>query len=150
QLRQECGLPEDNFLAEQAGGPSLRQLSNLGRKVREGNAWVEVAVTTSNVWDALDRTGMAAQNFAQARKHQLEKRGLGLPRRIGHPEQGQFRPGPGVGDRHASPVHYHLHPEGGGFVLRVAAFPSARLPNLQASGALLEELLRYFAAINNL
>jgi CRISPR-associated protein Cmr6 len=151
ELRAACGLPEDGFRPERAGGPALRQMVDLGRRVFPGgNGWVEIPVETPNVWQALDAVGMAAQRFAQARKHQQEKQGLGLPRRIGPPARGQFRRGPGVGDRHASPAHYHLHPEGNQFILRLAAFPAGRLPNLQASEALLEELLRYFAAISNL
>ena len=151
ELRAACGLSEDGFRPDRAGGPALRQMVDLGRKVRpDGNGWLEIPVGAPNVWRALDAVGMAAQKFAQARKHQREKQGLGLPRRIGHPARGQFRAGPEVGDRHASPMYYHLHPEGNGFILRVAAFPAARLPNLQASEALLEELLRYFAAMHTL
>jgi CRISPR-associated protein Cmr6 len=151
-LRAACGVSENAFKAEWSGGAAaLRQMVDLGRKVRpDGNGWIELYVSTTNVWQALDRVGMLAQKFAQDRKHRREKKGLGMPRKIGHPAQGQFQPGPGVNDRHASPIHYHLHSEGNGFVLRVAAFPSARLPNLQASEILLEELLRYFAAIDTL
>lgn len=144
-LREACGVPEEGFRDECALSPALRQMVNLGRKVNpDGNGWIEVSLDVSNVWQALERVGMNAQRFAQKHKHQREKQALGLPRRIGHPAQGQFRPGPGVTDRHASPVHYHFHQQDGKFVLRVAAFPSPRLPNLQASQNFLEELLRYF------
>jgi len=144
-LREACGVSEEGFRTECALSPALRQMVDLGRKVNpNGNGWIEVTPNVSSVWQALDWVGMKAQQFAQAHKHQREKQALGLPRRIGHPAQGQFCPGPGVKDRHASPVHYHFHQQDGKFVLRVAAFPSPRLPNLQASQNFLEELLRYF------
>jgi hypothetical protein len=118
---------------------------DLGRKAQpEGNGWVELRVGTNNVWRAIDDVGMAAQSFAKRYKHRREKCALGLPRRIGHPAQGQFRAGQGVGDRHSSPVHYHLHSDGDGFILRVAAFPASRLPNPKDSETILEELLQHF------
>jgi CRISPR-associated protein Cmr6 len=105
---------------------------------------VEVVIGSANVWQALEATGMAAQTFAKRYKHQRAKCALGLPRRIGHPAQGQFRPGPGINDRHASPVHYHLHAEDNQHVLRIAAFPAARLPSLADSEVMLRELLQHF------
>jgi hypothetical protein len=39
-------------------------------------------------------------------------------------------------------VHYHLaRNQNGSFVVRIAAFPASRLPNLASSQALLKELL---------
>jgi CRISPR-associated protein Cmr6 len=144
EFRTACGLPDDGFRPERADSPALRQMVDLGRKVQPGgNGWVELPVAAGNAWQAIDRAGMAAQLFAKRYKHQREKCALGLPRRIGHPAQGQFRPGQGVGDRHSSPVHYHLHPEGKGFILRVAAFPATRLPSLGDSETMLEELLQH-------
>ncbi len=144
KLREACGLPDEGFRGERTDSPALRQMVDLGRKVRsEGNGWIEGRVSTGNVWQALDAVGMAAQLFAKHYKHQRAKCALGLPRRIGNPAQGQFRPGQGVGDRHSSPVHYHLHPEGDDFVLRVAAFPASRLPNLKDSETILQDLLTH-------
>jgi CRISPR-associated protein Cmr6 len=146
KLRDACGLPDDGFRAARAESPALRQMVDLGRKVcPEGNGWFETVLSGRNVWQALDAVGSAAQAFAKRYKHERAKCALGLPRRIRHPAQGQFRPGQGVGDRHSSPVHYHLHASGKDYVLRIAAFPSPRLPNLQDSEAMLEELLRHFA-----
>jgi CRISPR-associated protein Cmr6 len=146
KLRDACGLPDDGFRVARAESPSLRQMVDLGRRVcPQGNGWFETILSGRNVWQALDAVGTAAQAFAKRYKHQRAKCALGLPRRIGHPAQGQFRQGQGVGDRHSSPVHYHLHASGRDYVLRIAAFPSPRLPNLQDSEAMLQELLQHFA-----
>ena len=145
KLRQACGLADEGFKRERADSPALRQMVDLSRKVQGGsNAWIELSVPADNIWLAIDSVGMAAQAFAKGYKHRREKCALGLPRRIGNPAQGQFRAGQGVGDRHSSPVHYHLRPEGAGFVLRVVAFPSSRLPNHTDSEAMLQELLIHF------
>ncbi len=145
-LRDACGLPTSEFTPARAGGPTIRQMVNLGRTVQpNGSGWVEFTIPTTNVWQALDAIGMAAQMFAKLYKHQREKSALGLPRRIGHPASGQFRPGHAVKDRHSSPAHYHLHREGDGYVLRVAAFPAVRLPTLSDSEAMLRGLLQHLA-----
>jgi CRISPR-associated protein Csx3 len=46
--------------------------------------------------------------------------------------------------RHASPAHYHIHQVGKEHILRVAAFPAARLPRLEESEAMSAELLTHF------
>jgi CRISPR-associated protein Cmr6 len=147
-LRDACGLGDAAFNAGQAGGsPTLRQMVDLGRPLDGGaQGYLELRVEAGNVWQAIDAAGTAAQSFAQRYKHQRAKLALGMPRKIGHPASGQFHPGNGVEDRHSSPVHYHVHHDGNGFVLRVAAFPSARLPNLKDSETLLKELLEHLRA----
>ena len=75
---------------------------------------------------SLARTA-AAFELAQRR----EKQALGLPRRIGHPAQGNFRPGRHVKDRHAAPVWYHLGREAGGLVVRVTALPANHDPAVE-------------------
>jgi CRISPR-associated protein Cmr6 len=147
ELRAACGLADNSFKPEWSEGPALRQMVDLGRQIQPaGSGWVELVIPTTNIWQAIDTAGMVAQQFAKKYKHQREKSALGLPRRIGHPARGSFRPGPGVKDRHASPVHYHLHREGDRSVLRIAAFPAARLPSLPESEAMLVELLRHVVA----
>src|SRR5262249_44489850 len=96
----------------------------------------------SNYWLALDQVGDAVQRFAQQRKHQVEKKGLGLPRNIPNP-RGTFQKGKHVNDRHASPVHFHFGRDSQGLVMRVLAFPAAELPDLGASTLLLNDLLAH-------
>jgi CRISPR-associated protein Cmr6 len=99
----------------------------------------EIETPWKNAWTVLDQVGYASQAFAQHYKHNVEKRGLGLPRNIGAPQTGRFT---GNDKRHAAPVHYHLarRPDGA-FTVRVVAFPSPRLGGLEANTALLHELL---------
>lgn len=53
---------------------------------------VEVDFSWPDVWSVLDQVGFAYQAFAKKYKHKLEKKALGLPRRIGPPVQGSFTP----------------------------------------------------------
>jgi hypothetical protein len=121
---------------------------DLGRQVQpDGSGWVQLALPADAVWLALDQAGMAAQLFAKRYKHQREKCSLGLPRLASAywpPGARAINPPPGVRDRHASPVHYHLHQVDKAWVLRVAAFPAARLPTVEESTAMLRELLHHF------
>ncbi|QUV83702.1 hypothetical protein [Chloracidobacterium aggregatum] len=106
---------------------------------------VEVDFSWPDVWSVLDQVGFAYQAFAKKYKHKLEKKALGLPRRIGPPVQGSFTPRPPVKDRHASPVHIHLAPRKDGkqgWTVRIVAFPSAYLPNLETSREFLTEFLK--------
>lgn len=111
-----------------------------------------------DVWDVLDQVGFAYQAFAQQYKHRLEKRALGLPRKLRRPIHGQFQPTGPVADairkakqagkpdevRYASPVHIHVdRDEQGRFIVRVVAFPSKYLPNLGSSRAFLTEFLKH-------
>ena len=106
---------------------------------------VEVDFSWPDVWSVLDQVGFACQAFAKKYKHKLEKKALGLPRRIGPPVQGSFTPRPPVKDRHASPVHIHLAPRKDGkegWTVRIVAFPSAYLPDLKTSREFLTEFLK--------
>ena len=132
EFRAACTLGTANFGEARAVSPALEQM--LG-PVEENTGGV-------NHWLALDQLAAAAQQFAKRYKHRLEKKALGLPRKIGTPASGAFRPGPHVGDRHAAPVLYHLaRAADGKLVARVVAFPAAELPNLADSRKLLTELL---------
>ncbi len=103
---------------------------------------LEISLSTKNYWEALDQLGFAVQDFAKKYRHRAEKKALGLPRRIGAPQTGSFEPKPPVRDRHAAPILYHLaRNTDSSFLVRVAAFPAARLPNLEQSRAMLKELL---------
>ena len=96
----------------------------------------DVETPWTNYWLALDRVGNAAQQFAQSKKHQLEKKALGLPRNVGRPVSGTFQAGPTANrtNRHASPIHYHLTRDATGcYRVRIIAFPSPQLPNLADS-----------------
>lgn len=115
---------------------------------------LEIPVSWADPWFALDQVGFAAQSFAQRYAHEPRKLGLGLPRKIHGPrdrpmdhQTNHRRPqtlrGP-KGDRHASPVHYHLaRGPDGGLILRVTAFPACHLPNLAESRQFLGELLEH-------
>jgi CRISPR-associated protein Cmr6 len=136
RFREACGLGVTKFNPSKATSPSLElALPPL-----------EVPVGWGNYWLALDQVGDAGQRFAQQRKHQLEKKGLGLPRRIGQPTTGSFKPGPHVKDRHAAPIHFHLDRDASGLGVRVLAFIAAELPDRGASELLLKDLLKHLQA----
>lgn len=108
--------------------PSLEQL--LGP--------VLLTLPGDDVWWALDQLGEAIQEFAQSYKHRIEKKALGLPRRMKESDN-EF---PSV-SRHASPVHFHLSHSDAGFKAIVVAFPSARLPNFDKNRQFLENFIEY-------
>lgn len=105
---------------------------------------IDVAFSWANVWDILDQIGFAYQALAKKLKHKAEKKALGLPRRIGAPVQGVFRPAEPIGDRHASPVHIHIDRDVDGWRVRAVAFPAARLPDAVTSRKFLSAFLRDF------
>jgi CRISPR-associated protein Cmr6 len=137
EFRGPFGRGAASFQDALAGSPALEQLVTLEDIPTGGTNW----------WLALDQLAAAAQGFAKGYKHQLKKKALGLPRRVGAPTSGEFRPGWHVHDRHSSPVLYHLgRGADGKLVARVAAFPAAELPDLATSRAFLSELLEYLRA----
>ncbi len=80
---------------------------------------------------ALNQLGGAIQSFAR-RIPQESKMALGLPRK-NLPTHGH--------SRYAAPIHYHFAGEKDGtLTLRLTAFPSPKLPNLETSRTVLEEL----------
>jgi CRISPR-associated protein Cmr6 len=118
---------------------------------------VEVAVSWPDVWQVLDQVGFAYQAFAKEYSHHLEKKTLGLPRRIKPPPRGQFSPHDPMKTllaearreenvRHASPVHVHLAKTDDGFIVRVIAFPLACLPDEGNSRLLLGKFLDHMEA----
>src|SRR5207248_1958856 len=115
-------LGKPAFHSVQAGSPSWEEVLPCA----------EMQSDLKNPWLVLDLVASSAQAFAQRWKHQREKKALGLPRKIGHPASGDFRlrSGSPVGERHNSPVHYHLSLVNGSYTLCVTAFPAAELPDL--------------------
>ena len=89
-------------------------------------------------WRVLDHAGTLLQTFTKGLSPKEDRRALGLPRRLG--KSGTPLNGPKK-DRHASPAHFHVARSGNGFVLRLAAFPAAKLPDLEKSKAVLKNLI---------
>lgn len=105
------------------------------------------ATSWRNVWFVLDQVASAMQAWAQQHKHQREKQALGLPRTIGRPQRGNFRPGKRVNGRHTSPATFHLTAaEEGTYTVVVSAFPSDELPNRKQSREYLQKWLTEFSA----
>ena len=104
-------------------------------------------------WFAIDQLGFAAQAFARANAHRDDKAALGLPRKIHGPRREPMRhqdrdghkpPKPLSANgrqRHTAPVHYHLSPRAdNALTIRMIAFPSSALPNLDTSRKVLGNL----------
>ena len=114
---------------------------------------LEVATPWKDWWFAIDQIGFAAQAFARENAHRDEKAALGLPRQIhgprnqpmGHQDRDKHRPPKRLparnGQRHAAPVHYHLSPRAdGALTIRMIAFPSPALPDIETSRKVLSDL----------
>jgi CRISPR-associated protein Cmr6 len=117
----------------------------------------DIPISWKDYWFSLDQLGYASQAFAQQLRHNRAKLALGLPRQIHGPRPEPFRgqnrehrppeplKGP-KGDRHASPVFYHLaRTAEGALSLRVTAFPAKYLPNQATSAVILGDLLKHLA-----
>jgi CRISPR-associated protein Cmr6 len=126
---------------------------------------LEVATRWTDPWFAIDQLGFAAQGFAQKFKHNPEKMGLGLPRKIHGPRddgpiqmtqdgknwkrpiwlEAPHRKLEGrnpMNMRDASPVHYHLAKAAdGALTIRVTAFPAKYLPDTATNRKFLSGLL---------
>ena len=139
-------LPKrEKRLEDHVQTPSMDYVQPLGS---------DIALDTTDPWNALDRLGFAVQSFAQRYAHKERKEALGLPRKIHgpqasstvwlgskHPFLGKTRPSD---FRHAAPVHYHLAKDKDGkLAVRAIAFPSPVLPDLATSKTLLDELLTH-------
>ncbi|MCS7078858.1 MAG: type III-B CRISPR module RAMP protein Cmr6 [Chloracidobacterium sp.] len=131
KLRAALGLPTQ-FVQTRAQSSALEQMLPV----------VEVGFNWPDIWQVLDQVGFAYQAFAKQYAHKLEKKALGLPRKIPPPCQGAFKPLSPVEDRHASPVHIHLDRRDERWLVRVTAFPAAKLPNLTDSQSFLKEFLK--------
>jgi CRISPR-associated protein Cmr6 len=118
-----------------------------------------------NYWFVLDQLGFSIQDFAKTRKRQWVKEVLGLPRKIGLSDDDgreernyktlsevvwlgqkhEFLSGREAKDmRHASPFFFHLERNADQtYSIRVAAFPSPYLPDIDTSRKILQELLEH-------
>ncbi len=133
RLRKNLGL-HSSFNASKAMSPSLELMLEP----------LEIVTNWSNPFWALHQIGMAAQEFAQVYKHDLAKKALGLPRKIGAPFKGSFHSAKQKLNepkaRYSSPTQFHLAQNAqGNYVIRISFFPSAVLPDLQTSRAFLQK-----------
>lgn len=135
RLRQSLNKDDYPFVKEKTFTPSIDSMLQK-----------EIPTPWNCHWYVLDQLGFSYQSFAQAKKHQLEKQALGLPRKIGMPQSGQFRPtAPIKYTRYSSPFFFHLERDMGtdNYTIRITAFPSPALPKFEKSQAMLSELLEY-------
>jgi len=136
-----------------AVGFATRPQDPVGTSSLEDMLTVEVVTPWRDHWLAIDQLGFAAQAFARKNAHQDRKRALGLPRKIHGPrstpmkhQSGDNHRSPtelvaGGHRRHAVPVHYHLAPRAhGALTVRMTAFPSATLPDIETNRTVLLEL----------
>jgi CRISPR-associated protein Cmr6 len=170
RLRTECGYPNQEFREERVGGPSLKLMRQLSRAaLGEKALWVQVQTGWNDPWRVLDLIGRAMMACAGSKdelfgKHRTTKMGLGLPRKIHGPNN---RPLPhqnpahhqpplhleGVrGDRHSSPVLFHVSRDGNQLTVHVAGFPTADLRESEVSAtaglqAHLALLIRYLQGV---
>lgn len=128
--------------------PSMSMARQLG--------YLEIETKWNDAWYALDQVGFALLDFASKNKHDSRKVGLGLPRQIHGPlnrpigkqtgathQQPQKLSGADGITRHTSPIHLHLTRGAKGFVVRVSAFPSPKLRNLDESKSFLDGVLTH-------
>lgn len=132
-LREHCQLSEE-FEPERAESPALHN------KIETA----EVPTTWKNPWFALHQLGESLQSFMQQHKHEAIKQALGLPRPMDPPVHGEFVAAEPVKQRYAAPFYLHLsrNPEQQ-LSLRLVGFPAAKLPNLETSQQILQQLLDY-------
>lgn len=96
-------------------------------------------------WFALDQLGYAYQDFCKTYKHRRQKWALGLPRRtkVSPVVAADERAFAGL-DRHtrfASPLHFHVFRDDQGYAVRLTAFASPNLPDLENSRRILTECI---------
>lgn len=129
-LRSHCTLANE-FSDERAETPSLMQRIELA----------DIRTPWKNPWFALHQLGESLQTYMQQHKHEAVKQALGLPRPMDAPINGEFKPAAPVSNRHAAPYFLHLtRNEEQEVVIRVVAFPAAKLPDLDQSRKILTEL----------
>jgi CRISPR-associated protein Cmr6 len=99
---------------------------------------VAIEIPGDDVWYALDQLGDAIQEFAQAHKHNPEKKALGLPRRMKEADS-ELR----SLNRHSSPVHFHLGRSTSGFNVSIVAFPSEKLRSFEKNREFLQKFIEH-------
>jgi CRISPR-associated protein Cmr6 len=157
QLRCHLGLPT-TFEVDRAQSSNLEQALTT-----------EIQLPWNDPWKAMDEIGFAYQSYAQAKAHEWDKVALGLPRKIHGPRDDKAMPNqtewrlPQWLDfpndfpyrdsktlpkdvRHSSPIHIHVarNPDGK-LVVRVVAFLSRHLPDLEKSRTTLQDFLDHFS-----
>ena len=136
-----------------AAGAAERSGAVAGSSSLEDMLEMEVETPWEDWWFAIEQLGSEAQAFARENKHRDDKAALGLPRQIhgprnqpmGHQDRDKHRPPKRLsarnGRRHAAPVHYHLSPRAdGALTIRMTAFPSPALPDIDTSRRVLGDL----------
>lgn len=133
EFRRHCQV-HGEFADDKAESPALMQRIELA----------DIATPWKNPWFALHQLGESLQTFMQQHKHEAVKQGLGLPRPMDPPVNGEFTAAAPVKNRHAAPFFLHLVPgDEGRLAIRVVAFPAAKLPSLAESQQLLTELTHH-------
>lgn len=133
-FRQACHLSKNKSNVP-ANSPSLDWIA--------GDDYIKTP--WANHWYALDQLGFAIQAFAKKYRHNLEKKALGLPRKIRGPFSGNFRAPDFINDRHSSPVQFHVVKEKDGmYSFRVIAFIAKHLPSAEQSESFLKEFMSSF------
>lgn len=122
RFRIACGLPVGELRSgQEVESPSLDYML----------PFKDAQIGTANPWQALDRLGAALQTFNKSLRERQDRQALGLPRAR-------------VTKRHAAPMHFHFaRIDRNSLVLRVAAFPSTRLPDYKKSSSILATLLEH-------
>jgi CRISPR-associated protein Cmr6 len=105
---------------------------------------VDLRLPGNEPWFALDQLGYAYQAFCKGYHHRMLKWALGLPRATKIAPAMQMAEDKRCRDlgqiqRFASPLHFHVFRDGQGHWVRIAAFASPRLPDLNASRSFLAE-----------
>lgn len=133
ELRRELGV-DGPYVSACLASPSLAEICGP----------VEIETPWTDPWFALDQASDCAQRFAQNYKHDRRKLGLGIPRKIGQPVKGEFHQSPQARHRYASPTHTHLASgEDGKLTVRLLAFPSPHLHDLETNRELLNEWMAF-------
>jgi CRISPR-associated protein Cmr6 len=165
RLLAAAGLSDSEFDPNLAEWPALRLMLGLSRQVvGQARDWISVQTKWNDPWRVLDLIGWAMQRCAQSDqksghgKHCPQKRGLGLPRKIDGPNRTPLRHQnptthrPPVeldcsrGQRHSSPVLFHVARGSEGLEIHVAGFPTADLrPQDMTATAGLAEHERFLA-----
>jgi CRISPR-associated protein Cmr6 len=105
----------------------------------------ELQLPGNEPWFALDQLGYAYQAFCKLYKRRPQKWALGLPRRTQIVQQNltaDERRYPLIDRkfaRFALPLHFHVFRDGQGYWVRIAAFASPQLPDLNTSRTFLAE-----------
>jgi len=134
------------------GNSNIRSNDNSSAKFKKewfhtSSLWKNIVETVSraninNIWTVMDSIGRVRQSFAKRYKHNETKKALGLPRRI-NGRNIVIRVGDKSGiDRHASPVHTHVHSDNGKYLVRFIAFTAPYLPDAMESRDFLEKYLQ--------